>query len=222
MSEKPTGESGAHSTRIGVLGTGRAGTSLARAAASAGIGVNIAASRPPRMLKYHLAQYAPQARAVPAEQIADAVDLVVLMVPQEELDEVDPDTLAGTILVDATNRWEDEPLPDWFQRALEAGLSSSEAIAEHFAGTRVVKALNHISHWDLDTSGRRKQSQRRGLAVASDHRREAAVVARLIDALGFEPVILASLAQGRGMEPGGPIFNEVLGAQELSRLLPHN
>ncbi|WP_421015492.1 NADPH-dependent F420 reductase, partial [Glutamicibacter creatinolyticus] len=182
----------------------------------------IAASRPPRMLKYHLAQYAPQATAVPAEQIADAVDLVVLMVPQEELDEVDPNTLAGTILVDATNRWEDEPLPDWFQRELEAGLSSSEAIAAHFAGTRVVKALNHISHWDLDTSGRRKQSQRRGLAVASNHRREAAVVASLIDVLGFEPVILASLAQGRGMEPDGPIFNEVLGAQELFRLLPHN
>ena len=100
-----------HISRIGILGAGRAGTALARIAAASGIDVNIAASRPPVALKYHLMQYAPQATAVVASQIADGVDLVVLMVPQEELDGVDPGNLADVILVDATNRWEAEPIP---------------------------------------------------------------------------------------------------------------
>ena len=205
--------------RIGILGAGRAGTALARVAASSGIEVDIAASRPPRLLKYHLAQYAPQARAVDAGSIADHAQLVVLMVPQEDLDEIDPATLAGITVVDATNRWQDEPIPSWLEAALSEQQSSSEAIAAHFGQARVVKALNHISHWDLDSAGRRSASPRRGLAIASDHTRDAAQVAALIDALGYDPVLLGSLAAGRMLEPGSDVFNQVLTADELRRSL---
>ncbi|TFH57223.1 NADPH-dependent F420 reductase [Glutamicibacter arilaitensis] len=208
--------------RIGILGAGRAGTALARAAASAGIEVQIAASRPPRMLKYHLAQYASHATGVLAEDIAHDVDLVVLMVPQEELDDIDVSSLAGTLLIDATNRWEDEPLPHWFESALDAGLSSSEAIAAHFKSSHVVKALNHISHWDMDADRATKQAAQRALGVASDSSENAGTVCELTQALGFSPVALPSLAAGRGMEPGGAVFNEVLDAVELAELLGLN
>lgn len=203
--------------KIGILGAGRAGTALARAAASAGIDVNIAGSRPARHMKYHLAQYAPQAIAVEAADIARDVDLVVLMVPQEDLDEVDSDSLADVLLIDATNRWEDEPLPNWLENALEKGLSSSEAIAEHFNGSRVAKALNHISHWDLDADRASKSASQRALAFATNHHDDAEVVASLIQGIGFAPVMLPDLAAGRALEPNGDIFNEILGAEELAR-----
>ncbi|MGP9649282.1 hypothetical protein CQ010_05105 [Arthrobacter sp. MYb211] len=205
--------------RIGILGAGRAGTALARAAASAGIAVNIASSRPVGQMKYHLAQYAPQAQAVPAQDIGAGVDLVVLMVPQEDLDEVAQDSLADLVLLDATNRWQDEPLPDWLELSLRAGLSSSEAIAAHFPESRVVKALNHISHWDLDSDGAAKTEQRRALAIATDDPEGAGLAAALISALGYEPVRLADLAAGRWMEPEGEIFNQVLGAEQLREIV---
>lgn len=205
-------------SRIGILGAGRAGTALARAAATAGIPVDIASSRAPSQMKYHLAQYAPQARAVAAEDIAERAELIVLMVPQDDLDEVLPAWVTGRTLIDATNNWEDMPLPDWLVQGQAAGLSSSEAIAEHFPGARVVKALNHISHWDLEADSSALQAQQRALAVASDFPEDSALVAQLVQSLGFEPVIVSALAHGRLLEPDGEIFNQVLGAEQLRQL----
>lgn len=224
----PTGPP-ARPLSLGVLGAGRAGTALARAAHSAGIPVRIAASRPPRALRLHLAQYAPHATAVPAALIAGSPEdvpagsgirpLVVLMVPQEDLDDVAPDWVRGTVLVDATNRWADEPLPGWFEDALGEGLSSSEALARRFPGASVVKALNHISHWDLDTAGRGAGTERRGLAVAGDDVGAVRQVADLTWRLGFDPVALPGLAAGRALEPDGPVFNQPLSADGLRRAL---
>lgn len=247
---------------VGILGAGRAGTALARALQRAGIPAWIASTRSPTSMRFHLAQYAPRATAVAAEQIGqqtggsgpgrpDGLSIVVLMVPQEDLDSVDPGWLDGVLLVDATNRWEDEPLPDWFEDSLQAGLSSSEAIAARFPGSTVVKTLNHLSHWDLDGGGQRVQPrlqsvsgdpanmglqlggaadsapptsshtvphQRRALGIASDDGPAASRVAHLIDALGFDPVVLPSLRAGVILEPGGPVFNRSWTAGELADL----
>lgn len=203
-----------------ILGAGRAGTSLARAAAAVELPVRIASTRPPAAMRLHLAQYAPRATAVDAREVAGA-PLVVLMVPQEDLDSVDPSWLDGTVLVDATNRWDGEPLPAWLQAGLGAGRSSSEAVAGRFTGATVVKALNHISHWDLDTAGRGQApggTDRRGLGVASDSPEAAAAVGQLISRLGLSPVLLPGLAAGRVLEPGGPVFNLPLSAADLARL----
>lgn len=203
--------------KIGILGAGRAGTALARAAASSGIHVKIAGSRPARLMKYHVAQYAPQATAVDATDIAKDVQLVALMVPQEDLDDIDSESLAGSLLIDATNRWNDEPLPHWLLSAIDRGLSSSEALAEHFSQSRVAKALNHISHWDLDADRASKSAARRALGIATDSPQDAALVASLVLQLGFTPVQLPDLAAGIALEPTGQIFNEVLGAEEFIR-----
>ncbi|HJX79856.1 NADPH-dependent F420 reductase [Glutamicibacter sp.] len=205
--------------RIGILGAGRAGTALARAAATVGIPVNIASSRSPSQMKYHLAQYAPQATAVEAKDIGTGVSLVVLMVPQDDLDDVDVGSLAGLTLIDATNRWDDAPLPGWLEDGLAAGRSSSEVIAEHFHSSRLVKALNHISHWDLDSDSSTLQTQQRALALASDYKADAALVARLVSTLGFTPVLVGELAKGGLLEPEGEIFNQVLSPAQLRTLL---
>lgn len=202
--------------RIGILGAGRAGTAIARAAARAGIDVQIASTRSPSQMHYHLLQYAPSAGGVYAEHIADAVDFVVLAVPQEDLDEVDPNWIHNTILVDATNRWEDEPLPDWCVQGLESGLSSSETLAQRFSTARVVKALNHISHWAMDAP---RSDDARAAVVASDDDAAASEVSQFVQALGFEPVITHSLAAGRHTEPGTTYFNVPATAEQLTQHL---
>lgn len=201
------------SRRLGILGAGRAGTAFARAAARAGIAVQIASTRTPAQMRYHLMQYAPQATAVPAAEIADGVDLIILAVPQEDLDDVAPKWVAGKILIDATNRWEDEPLPEWFEHGLQQGLSSSEVLADHFSSATVVKALNHISHWAMDAP--RDAAITRGAGIASNDASAAARVAALVQAFGFEPVLCHDLSVGRKLEPGAKFFNAGATAQEL-------
>lgn len=198
--------------KIGILGAGRAGTAIARSAARSGIDVQIASTRSPRQMRYHLLQYAPSASGVYAEDIAEDVEVVVLAVPQEDLDDVDPLWLDNTILIDATNRWDDEPLPAWLQNGLNSGLSSSEVIAEHFRSTIVVKAMNHISHWAMDAP------RTEGLPAAGIAANDAAAaqkVADLLSALGFEPVIADTLASGSNMEPGTRFFNVAATAEQL-------
>lgn len=202
--------------RIGVLGAGRAGTAFARAAARSGLDVQLASTRTPSQMRYHLMQYAPQATAVLAEDVAKGVDLVILAVPQEDLDDVDPAWFADRILVDATNRWHEEPLPEWFQEGLASGLSSSEVIAQRFSTATVVKALNHISHWAMDAP---TGDEERAAVVASDSAKAAKVVADLVRALGFAPVIAGSLAAGRHTEPGTPYFNVAATSEQLTRHL---
>lgn len=202
--------------RIGILGAGRAGTAFARAAARSRIGVQIASTRTPSQMRYHLMQYAPEAQAVQAEDIAQGVELVILAVPQEDLDDVDPMWIEERILVDATNRWEHEPIPDWFETGLAGGRSSSEIIAQRFPKARVVKALNHISHWAMDAP---RSDEARGAIVASDDPVAAQQVAQLVTDLGLEPVFAGSLAAGRHAEPGTPFFNVAATAEQLSRQL---
>lgn len=202
--------------RIGILGAGRAGTAIARAAARAGVDVQIASTRSPSQMRYHLLQYAPAAKAVYAHQIAIDVDLVVLVVPQEDLDDVDAAWFGTHILVDATNRWDNEPLPEWFTTGLSAGLSSSEVLAQQFPNTRVVKALNHISHWAMDAP---RSDEARAAAVSSDDHAAAQQVADFVRALGFEPVISETLAAGYRTEPGTAYFNVAATSEQLSRQL---
>lgn len=200
--------------RIGILGAGRAGTAIARAAARADVEVRIASTRSPSQMYYHLLQYAPSATGVASERIADGVDFVILAVPQEDLDDVEPDWISDQILVDATNRWDNEPLPDWFDDGLESGLSSSEVVANHFPAARIVKALNHISHWAMDAP---RGDDARGAVVASNDKAAADQVARFVKALGFDPVIAPTLASGKHTEPGTTYFNVPATSEQLAR-----
>lgn len=202
--------------RIGILGAGRAGTAIARAAARAGVDVQIASTRSPSQMRYHLLQYAPHAEAVYAPQIGTGVELVVLAVPQEDLDDVDPEWFNTRILVDATNRWEEEPLPEWFTAGLRSGLSSSEVIAQQFPNAQVVKALNHISHWAMDAP---RSDDARAAAVSSDSPEAAQEVAELVRLLGFQPVVADSLSAGQHTEPGTTYFNVAATSEQLSQQL---
>lgn len=207
---------------VGILGAGRAGTALARAMLRASIGVDICSTRSPKALQHHLKIYAPGATPVWPAEIAQRTrtqgpGIVVLAVPQEELDDVDPAWVASTVLVDATNRWHDELLPSWMQAGIDEQLPSSMVIAGRFgagsgAGARLVKALNHISHHDVEPSANPDLplEQRRAAAVAADDDDARGRVMGLLVRMGFDPVSVGTLPAGRIMEPDGPLFNRPL------------
>ena len=81
----------------------------------------------------------------------------------------------------------------------------------------MVKTLNHIGYHDVEDHGREDDHpHRRAIAVAADDPRAADVVSALLQRLGYEPVVVGTLADGRDLEPGEALFSGWSTAAELS------
>ena len=205
--------------RIAVLGAGHVGPVVARLAIKAGYPVDIATSGDPDDLALIAELVIPGARPRWAsEAIADA-DLVVLAIPLHRFTDLDPAGLTGKLVVDAMNYW---PASDGVLTAFEDGgansRGSSEIVARRLAGSAVVKALNHIGYHDLEESARPAGApDRRAAGLAGDDPAAVAAVAELTSRLGYDPVPLGGLRAGRVLQPGGPVFGQVLTLPEFER-----
>jgi len=200
--------------RIAVLGAGHTGPVIARVATEAGYPLSIAVSGDPEQIELITTVLAPGAEPRwAAEAIRDA-DIVVLAIPLHRFATVDPARLAGKVVVDTMNYW---PPTDGALAAFESGRYGSSEIVQHrLAGSRVVKTLNHIGYHELDEDRRpRGHRQRRALGVAGDDPAAVALIVEVIDRIGYDPVQLGRLRDGRLLQPGGPVFGISLRRDEL-------
>ena len=202
---------------LGVLGAGRVGTAIARLALAAGYRVKIATSKPAAENALIIEIVTPGAEAVDAAEAADS-DLVLVAVPLHKYKGLDAEALAGKVVVDAMNYWSvtDGDIADF-----EAdNRSSSEVVAAHLSGSRVVKSFNHIGYHEMEPDASAPgTADRRALAVAGDDAEAKELVAGFIDALGFDAVDAGELAAGRAYEPGTDVFNGRFTSGELSAKL---
>lgn len=191
--------------KLGIIGAGRVGTAIARQAIAAGYDVRIAASGDPARIELITSVLMPGAQAVTAADAARASDLVIVAIPLNRIDTLPFDALQGKTVVDAMNYWAPT---DGTQPEFEGGdLTSSERVAQRMPGASVVKTLNHIGYHELDEDGRPEgDPARRALAIAGDDDQAKQVVAGFIDRIGYDPVDVGPLAEGRLMEPGSVIF----------------
>ena len=201
-------------TTIGILGAGRVGSAIARTALTSGYAVHIAGSGPAADIQLIVDIVTPGAVAMTAAEVAASADLVVLAVPMHKFRSVDPATLAGRIVIDTMNYW--QPIDGELGEFTTDARSTSEVVAEYFAGARLVKTLNHIGYHDLETDARPAgHPERHGLALAGAAE-DAAVVAEVLDRFGFDPVYAGALPAGAAFEPGSPIFGGRHTAAELA------
>ncbi|WP_404464309.1 NAD(P)-binding domain-containing protein [Micrococcus antarcticus] len=230
---------------VGILGAGRAGTALARALARiprlhpwiAAPDVVMAATRRPAAVQRHLGIYAPEAVAVAPEDLAQA-ELTVVAVPREALDDVDPAWFAGPAtraVVDMTNTWEAEPLPDWMDPHDGDPRLGTERLAARWAAAGLtaplVRAFSEISHHDLGVAGR-TEAPRWALAIGTERHTDGGghalpggrerlrardTVIDLVHAMGFDGVVYQGFEEGVRLEPGGPAFGSGGDLEELSR-----
>jgi predicted dinucleotide-binding enzyme len=204
--------------RLGIVGAGKAGTAIARAAVAGGYDVAISGSGPADRIELIVDVLARGARALTTDEVARYADLIVLAIPMHRFRELRRDLFAGKILVDAMNYWDEiDGVDEQFEIA-PAG--TSVLVQEWFSSAKVVKSLNHLGYFKFEKSRRPRGAPGRiGMAAAGNDPAAVAAVLQLIDTLGFDAVDAGSLESGMALQPGGPVFGVGHSAKELSNLL---
>jgi predicted dinucleotide-binding enzyme len=202
---------------VGILGAGKVGTVLARLALDAGYRVLLAGSGPASKIALIVDVIAPGAVATTSAELVAESDVVILAVPLGKHLTLPKQALEGKLVIDATNYW-------WEVDGIRDDLSdprttTSEIVQRFLSGSRIVKAFNHIGYHDLDEGARPPGApDRLGLAIAGPSP-EVDTVARLVDAMGFDPVIAGPLPEGVRFEPHTELFGAVADADEVRAML---
>jgi len=211
-----SGETG--DRRLGIVGAGRVGTTIARAAIAAGYDVAISGSGGAERIALIVEVLAPGARPVSTEEVVRHADLIVLALHMHRFRQLPRDLFAGKILIDAMNYWEEIDGVD--QELATAPAGTSVVVQEWFPSARVVKSLNHITYYKFEADRRPHGALRRiAIAAAGDDRAAVAAVMQLIDRLGFDAVDAGPLEAGLALEPNGTVFGVSFSADQLSNLL---
>jgi 8-hydroxy-5-deazaflavin:NADPH oxidoreductase len=215
--ERGTGPE-ADDPRLGIVGAGKLGTTLARAAVAAGYDVAISGSGPADDIELTVDVLAPGARASTTDEVVRHADVVILAVPMHRFRELPSDLFAGKILIDATNYW--EPVDGDDPELTTAADGTSMIVQERFRSARVVKSLNQLGYHQLEEN-RRSEGARDRIAVGAAGDDSVAVdkVMRLIDRLGFDPVDAGPLKNGRALEPDGSPIAPTYSSKQLSKLV---
>jgi predicted dinucleotide-binding enzyme len=193
---------------IGIIGAGHIGGTTARLFIDAGHNVAISNSRGPETLRDLVAELGPNARAATSAEAARFGEIVLLAIPLKDYTTLPADDLRGRIVIDAMNYYPDR---DGNIAALDSGKStSSEMVAAHLPGARVVKAFNTIWFEHLKTKGNKSApiDQRRAIFISGDDADAKAAVSHLIEEIGFGPYDVGSLAASNRQQPDSAVYNK--------------
>jgi predicted dinucleotide-binding enzyme len=201
--------------RIGTIGAGHIGGTLARLLLEAGHELLLSNSRGPETLAELVEELGAAATAVTAEEAAELGEVVVVSVPFGRYRDLPRQGLADKIVIDTTNYYAQR---DGHFDELDSGaLTSSELLQAHLDGARVVKAFNTV-HWEhLRDLGRPAgDPERVGIPVSGDDAGAKRTVTDLIDQIGFDAVDAGELGPGgRQQQPGTDIYGADLRASDL-------
>ena len=192
-------------TTIGILGAGKVGTVLARLAVAAGYRVLIAGSGPKNRIELIVDVLAPGAIPLTAEEVAREADVVILALPLGKYRSIPRDELKGKLVLDAMNYWWEV---DGHREDLsDPSVSTSRLVQDFLPASNVVKAFNHLGYHDLDEAGRPAgAADRTGIALAGDDEAAVEAASRIVDSLGFDPVVVGGLEHGVHLAPGAELF----------------
>jgi predicted dinucleotide-binding enzyme len=202
---------------IAVLGAGHVGPAIARLALDAGHSVAIATSGNPGDLALVTRVLIPGAEPRWAADAIAGADIVVLAIPLHRFLRMDPNDLSEKLVIDAMNYWppSDGRLPPPFD---DESIGTSEVVADRLLDATVVKTLNHVGYYELETYARPSGSMdRRALGVAGDDPDAVRTVSAFVDRIGYDAVPVGPLSAGRVLQPGGPVFGAVLRREDFER-----
>jgi predicted dinucleotide-binding enzyme len=205
--------------KIGIIGAGSIGGTLARRFKALGHDVAIANSRGPETLAAFVAETG--VRAVTAAEAARSGDVVIVTIQEARVPEL-PSGLfdgvpANVVVVDTGNYYPRER--DGRIEGIENGLTESEWVTTQI-GRPVIKAFNNIYFKHLLESGKPKGAAGRiALPVAGDSAAAKAIVLGLIEELGFDGVDAGPLKESWRQQPDSPVYGTDLDAAGVRKAL---
>lgn len=206
--------------KIGIIGAGNIGGNAAKLFAKAGHEIAIANSRSPETLADLIEEIGANAKAVTAEEAADFGEIVFVSIPLGKISKLPTDGFDGKIVIDSNNYYPDR---DGQIAELDSDeKTSSELLAEHLKGAKIVKAFNTIWFEHLRTQGNTElpTEQRRVIFVAGDDKAAKKTVANLIEEIGFAAYDTGSLREGgKNQQPNTAIYNRNLTVSEAAAIL---
>jgi predicted dinucleotide-binding enzyme len=203
--------------KIGVIGSGRIGTTLGGLWAKAGHEVMFS-DRDPEQAKRAAQSAGPRARVGSVKEAAAFGDAVLIAVPYAALPAVQNEAgaaLKGKVVVDPNN-----PVPardgEMAVKAKEKGAAVSTAAL--LPGARLVRSFNSWGYGLMQREANRP-APRMAMPVASDDAGALKVGVQLVADAGFDPVPVDSLAASKAFDLGSPLSGQVLTAAELRKAL---
>jgi predicted dinucleotide-binding enzyme len=188
--------------RIGVIGSGRIGSTLGGLWAKAGHEVMFS-DRDPETAKRATEGLSANARTGTAKEAAAFGDAVLIAVPYSALPSIAKEVgaeLKGKVMIDPNN-----PIPkrdgDMAIEAREKGAAVSTAAM--FPGVRTFRAFNAIGFATFQKEAHRAPPKL-AVPVAADDAGALKLGMQLVEDAGFEPVAVGTLAQSKIFDLGAP------------------
>ncbi|AFZ11664.1 NADP oxidoreductase coenzyme F420-dependent [Crinalium epipsammum PCC 9333] len=203
--------------KIGILGVGHIGKTLARKLSAAGHDVKVANSRGPETIEASV--LASGARAVKTTEAVADVEVVILSIPLNRIPAIAPliaNLPAETAVIDTSNYY---PHRDVGIDAIEAGQVESLWVVEQL-GRPIVKAWNSIGSDSLAKRGKPAGSPDRiALPVAADRDPDRQVGMALVEDTGFDAFDAGTLADSWRQQPGAPCYGTDITRKEIPTAL---
>ena len=205
--------------KIGIIGAGKIGGTLARRLRELGHDVKVSNSRSPETL----ADLANEtgATAVWAKDAAADADLVIVSIPQKNVPDladgiVDART-PGAPVIETNNYYPQQR--DGEITAIEDGQVESAWVAEQI-GAPVYKVFNGIFWKHLLEKGTPSGTVNRiALPIAGEDGPGRELVHGIVDQLGFDPVDAGPISESWRQQPGSPVYGKDFDAEQTRAAL---
>jgi len=206
--------------KIGIIGAGNIGANAAKLFVKAGHEIAIANSRGAETLKDLFADLGENAQAMSIEEATKFGEIVFVSIPFGKYKTLPANLFRDKIVIDSNNYYPDRD--GNYAELDENKTTSSELLAEHLRGARIVKGFNTIWFEHLKTQGdvNLPIEERRAIFIGGDDAEAKETVARLIEEIGFAAVDTGDLRDGGAtQQPETAIYNRNLTASEAQAIL---
>lgn len=204
--------------KIGIIGTGAIGGTIAKKMAAAGHNVKVSNSGDTNKLNA-LAEELNVVAATIKDVVKD-VDIIILSVPTIAIPTLSKDLFTNVpeniIVVDTSNYY---PFRDADIEEIKNGKVESVWVSEQL-GRPVIKAFNNLLSETLANGGKEPGAEDRiAMAVAGDDKEAKKIIIELINYAGFDAVDSGKLSESWRHQPGTPAYCTELSAEELKQAL---
>jgi len=203
--------------RIGILGVGHIGKTLALKLAETGHDVMVANSRGPETIGQEVLSTG--AQAVTVKQALTDQEVIIISVPLHVIPDIAPLFAAlpeATVVIDTSNYY---PARDTRIETIENGQVESIWVKEQL-GRNIAKAWNAIGSHSLAEKGKPSGiSNRIAIPVAADRESDREVAVKLVNETGFDAFYTGKLEDSWKQQPGAPIYCTDLTAKEIQSVI---